>query len=1515
MRKTDGEVVFRYTGDPGVAQAVAFSPDGQYLAVGGNERDSESGFVKVWELATGDLVHTLSHARVVYAVAFAPNSDTLVFGGTDFTEEPDTVKVWDLGSSTLVHALPQEEPYTKVITISPDGETIVTGGQSMVNVFRMDDGTLVRSIPEVHSASLKSLSLGLDAEIVVSSSFDGTIKVTELGSGQILREIGIGTLRSAVINSAGRYVTSASGDGALRKWNRYTGELLQTSVERHTGPIGALSLRGGRLTSGGGGIASSLRSWYARTLRPRVEFLAESRTRFLDAVETYAVDRFYYVAATRGQGIMIWDGETGELVHTLDDGAIVEAVAVTPGGETVVSAPRGGSLKYWRLSDGELLHTEELAHNDIVGGLAMTDDGQYVISASMDGLIKIWRLFDYGLEATLTHPELSDDKGLFGVRDLAVSPDGQYLACGRHGDLSSVEIWRISDGSLVTSVTGHREPIRSIAFDATGSTIVTAGEDDVIYTWLVDPPMGIIPPSSLAIQPRSGLPVTPIIRATLHGVSACTLSVNVDPTKLVPAENFVPASVYSAQPDAAASYTVDGSTITAIISAGRPVSLVNGFLAKLLFEVAPGAEPGTDVALTWNVSGTSLGGDAPDEFVDAVYTIPVPRDTRITALSPASVAAGVPSEVVIYGANFTGATEVALVDGGDVPIATYYVINDGLIRAVLPVTLTAGSYQVRVSSPIGTSTSVETLTVTEASSDTHPPAGVTDLSVESSTTTSLLVQWTAPADTLDNLSIGTDPVAGYDLRVTSAVIDSETFTSLPRVPLSPPKAPGEIESAWVGPLESGRIYFVALVSTDDSGNRSQISNVAHGITLEDTEPPTALKQVVTAISDVQATVIVESDEPARAVMKLFEAFGGLADTIVVAIDEPAKTLRLTAEGLTPSTIYGYTVELIDERENSSVTTIRPITTLAFPDETPPSFVVPVFMGTRADNSVTLGWTASEPVTSTVLYGVTTSYSDSFEVTDASLANVVKIEGLEPLTSYHLQVRLYDLAGNGPISSDDIVLRTLRDPDVYAPQYIAAPAVVSRDSTSVTLTWATDVRTEARIDYGMTEDYGLAKAVSILETAHSVVLTKLLTDTRYYYRVTAIDEDAAETASSGGVFRTTDGPDLNPPVVLESPVAIVGTDEVRIRYRTDEPAMSLLLLYEQAQGALLRVIPPALEFTTEHEVYVGGLEPGKTYYYHLTPFDMARNEPILRLRSFRTAESPDETPPVFVAGPAVAYSSDERVVIRWRTDEVTAGELWYQAEGDSVATSVVDPTLDWGHQVTITNLEPGASFDFAVVARDMNDNETIEPTGSVISLAAGKPARLATGRSSSFATSASPDEAAPVILTGPMIVGRSSRSLSVAWKTDEVGTSVVRYGRVADASGRLAQVVFDGQTEDGAFGRDHQVTLTNLTPGATYQFEVASVDQAGNAETTSSLAVASTTPTVDITAPRITEGPNVDVSDDKAIVRWRTDEIADSEVSYWVGSDPANTVTIGERTRSHVVVLTNLQASTAYEFVV
>src|SRR5262245_38902166 len=60
------------SGHGDVVNSVVFSPDGRLLATGSNDTT-----VKLWEVATGRELLTLSHAKSVKSIAFSPDSRML----------------------------------------------------------------------------------------------------------------------------------------------------------------------------------------------------------------------------------------------------------------------------------------------------------------------------------------------------------------------------------------------------------------------------------------------------------------------------------------------------------------------------------------------------------------------------------------------------------------------------------------------------------------------------------------------------------------------------------------------------------------------------------------------------------------------------------------------------------------------------------------------------------------------------------------------------------------------------------------------------------------------------------------------------------------------------------------------------------------------------------------------------------------------------------------------------------------------------------------------------------------------------------------------------------------------------------------------------------------------------------------------------------------------------------------------------------------------------------------------
>jgi WD40 repeat protein len=100
----------------GVVRAVAFSPDGKWVATGSGDKTA-----RVMEAATGKEVSRLAHQGVVNAVAFSPDGKWVATGSED-----GTARVMEAATGKEVSRLAHHGDVSAV-AFSPDGRWVATG--------------------------------------------------------------------------------------------------------------------------------------------------------------------------------------------------------------------------------------------------------------------------------------------------------------------------------------------------------------------------------------------------------------------------------------------------------------------------------------------------------------------------------------------------------------------------------------------------------------------------------------------------------------------------------------------------------------------------------------------------------------------------------------------------------------------------------------------------------------------------------------------------------------------------------------------------------------------------------------------------------------------------------------------------------------------------------------------------------------------------------------------------------------------------------------------------------------------------------------------------------------------------------------------------------------------------------------------------------------------------------------------------------------------------------------------
>jgi len=179
---------------PTIVNALAFTPDGKQLVVGGHHE------LTVWATDTGKLVKRVyTRAERAYGLAFLPDGKLVVAGGRPGQE--GDVRVYDLNAkgkttgdvegldgvndkAVLVKHLFDVEDSVLCLAISADGKTLAAGGcDRAVRVFDLTEGLdkakLVQTV-ENHADWVLGCALTADAKYLVTAGRDKTAKVWDL---------------------------------------------------------------------------------------------------------------------------------------------------------------------------------------------------------------------------------------------------------------------------------------------------------------------------------------------------------------------------------------------------------------------------------------------------------------------------------------------------------------------------------------------------------------------------------------------------------------------------------------------------------------------------------------------------------------------------------------------------------------------------------------------------------------------------------------------------------------------------------------------------------------------------------------------------------------------------------------------------------------------------------------------------------------------------------------------------------------------------------------------------------------------------------------------------------------------------------------------------------------------------------------------------------------------------------------------------------------------------------------
>lgn len=289
-----------------------------------------------------------------------------------------------------------------------------------------------------------------------------------------------------VVSPDGQRIASAESDGWVRLWDSGTGRAVGARKANEQGDevFGiAFSPDGTRLAVPGADNAIQL--WNAAT-RENTGVPLTGHTRTVTSL-AFSPDGQHLVSGGLDGTVRLWDSNTGHpLPPLLDDPTdMVTSVAFSPDGHRVACGTRDHGIRLFDLDTGGRVADSPKLDDGAVASVAFSPDGRRLASGGDAGKVRLWRADD-------GQPDGDPIDNGKVVRAVAFSPNGALIAAADNNRsvrlwYADVPQWATGPQEATSPLVGHTDDVRSVAFTADGSHLVTGSVDGTVRTWDLRP--------------------------------------------------------------------------------------------------------------------------------------------------------------------------------------------------------------------------------------------------------------------------------------------------------------------------------------------------------------------------------------------------------------------------------------------------------------------------------------------------------------------------------------------------------------------------------------------------------------------------------------------------------------------------------------------------------------------------------------------------------------------------------------------------------------------------------------------------------------------------------------------------------------------------------------------------------------------------------------------------------------------------------------------------------------------